>query len=61
MQFLKLQSLGEIRLAGFGSHALPSRRALKAGETLDVVIPRSVIPRSSVPPGDEESTAVRAR
>ena len=54
-------SLGEIRLAGFGSHGLPSRRALKAGETLDVVIPRSVIPRSSVPPGDEESPAPPGR
>ena len=54
-------SLGEARLAGFGSHRLPSRRVLKAGETLDVLIPRSAIPRSSVPPGDEESTVVRAR
>ena len=51
----------EVHLADFGSHRLPSRRALKAGETLDVLIPRSVIPRSSVPPGDEESTVVRAR
>jgi hypothetical protein len=56
-------SLGvdEVHLADIGSHRLPSRRALKAGETLDVLIPRSVIPRSSVPPGDEESTVVRAR
>jgi hypothetical protein len=51
----------EVHLADFGSHRLPSRRMLKPGETLDVLIPRSVIPRSSVPPGDEESTVVRAR
>jgi hypothetical protein len=54
-------AVGEVRLAGAGSHRLPSRRTLKAGETLDVLIPRSVIPTSSVPPGDEESTVVRAR
>jgi hypothetical protein len=51
----------EVHLADFGSHRLASRRMLKPGETLDVRIPRSVIPRSSVPPGDEESTVVRAR
>jgi hypothetical protein len=31
--------LVELRLAGFGSHRLPARRRLAAGETLDVRIP----------------------
>ena len=61
--FVKTVGLGvdEVHLADFGSHRLPSRRMLKPGETLEVLTPRSVIPRSSVPPGDEESTVVRGR